>query len=68
MGRKKIGKHNHKGVRDILKQREEREKKLFHKINNPPTEDQPMSKKFKNFIALKDNAKLHVKQKSKKIF
>ncbi|CAO1432808.1 unnamed protein product [Diamesa serratosioi] len=59
MGRKIPCPKRHFGVRDPLKQREEREDKIKDKINNPPRNfnDQEVSSKFKAFIALKASAK-----------
>jgi hypothetical protein len=54
-----------KGTRDILKQLEEREHKIKDKINHPPkpNDDQPMSKRMKEFVARKEAAKTAVLQK-----
>ncbi|CAG9808207.1 unnamed protein product [Chironomus riparius] len=53
MGKPKKCKHH--GVRDPMKQREEREQKLVElkKINNPPKEDQEISKRFRQFMEIK---------------
>jgi hypothetical protein len=62
---RKIKPHKHHGDRNPLKQREEREAKLIRekKINNPPKEDQSISKSFQKFIDLKNAVKNADKKK-----
>ncbi|XP_034657934.1 uncharacterized protein LOC117894806 [Drosophila subobscura] len=56
---RKIPVRKHHGIRDPLKQQEQREKKLSKVTNNPPskTDEQHVSFKFKQFQQLADGAR-----------
>ncbi|EDW27642.1 GL20393 [Drosophila persimilis] len=62
---RKIPVRKHHGIRDPLKQQEQREKKLSKVTNNPPTksDEQHVSFKFKQFQQLADGAKAGKKLK-----
>ncbi|XP_063705945.1 uncharacterized protein LOC134835023 [Culicoides brevitarsis] len=60
MGKKLPKPKRHFGVRDPLKQLEEREAAIKDKINNPPAKDenqQKLSQKMRKFVELKNQAK-----------
>ncbi|XP_013112405.2 uncharacterized protein LOC106090672 [Stomoxys calcitrans] len=63
--KRKIPARKHHGVRDPLKQLEEKEKKLKHFVNSPPTKDndQQITYKLKQFKKLTDDVKCGKKLK-----
>lgn len=62
----KAKKSKHHGVKDPIVQRERREQELIKakKIDNPPKEDQEVSKRFKKFMELKQSTSKVTKKKT----